>query len=87
MNCGKNERRGNTTGAFKCCWCWVKENQKILWQKKTKYITEEEKQKYKAFFKGEEDVFIIEKFARDIIERCKLPETIEFRKMDIITTT
>ena len=48
--------------------------------KKTKYITEEEKQKYKAFFKGEQDVFIIEKLARDIIERCKLPEAIELRK-------
>ena len=48
--------------------------------KKTKDITEEEKQKYKAFFKGQEDVFIIEKLARDIIERCKLPEAIELRK-------
>ena len=48
--------------------------------KKTKDITEEEKQKHKAFFKGQEDVFIIEKLARDIIERCKLPEAIELRK-------
>ena len=48
--------------------------------KKTKDITEEEKQKYKAFFKGQEDVFIIEKLARDIIERCKLPEATELRK-------
>ena len=48
--------------------------------KKTKDITEEEKQKYKAFFKGEEGVFIIEKLARDIIERCKLPKAIELRK-------
>ena len=48
--------------------------------KKTKDITEEEKQKYKAFFKGQKDVFIIEKLARDIIERCKLPEAIELRK-------
>ena len=47
---------------------------------KTKDITEEEKQKYKAFFKGEEGVFIIEKLARDIIERCKLPKAIELRK-------
>ena len=47
---------------------------------KTKDITEEEKQKYKAFFKGEEGVFIIEKLARDIIERCKLPKAIEPRK-------
>ena len=55
--------------------------------KKAKYITEEEKEKCKAFFKAEEDVFIIEKFPRGIIEHCKLPETIELRKMDIITTT
>ena len=48
--------------------------------KKTKDITEEEKQKYKAFFKSQEGVFIIEKLARDIIERCKLPEAIELRK-------
>ena len=50
------------------------------WGKKTKDITEEEKQKYKAFFKSQEGVFIIEKLARDIIERCKLPEAIELRK-------
>ena len=30
------------------------------WGKKTKDITEEEKQKYKAYFKGKEGVFIIE---------------------------
>ena len=48
--------------------------------KKTKDITEEEKQKYKAFFKGKEGVFIIEKLTRDITERCKLPDTIELRK-------
>ena len=48
--------------------------------KKTKDITEEEKQQYKAFFKGKEGVFIIEKLTRDIIERCKLPDTIELRK-------
>ena len=48
--------------------------------KKTKDITEEEKQKYKAFFKGKEGVFIIEKLTRDITERCKLPEAIELRK-------
>ena len=39
----------------------------------------EEKQKYKAYFKGKEGVFIIEKHARDIIE-SKLPEAIELRK-------
>ena len=49
-------------------------------KKKKKDITEEEKQKYKAFLKGEENVFIIENLARDIIERCKLPKTIELRE-------
>ena len=48
--------------------------------KKTKNITEKEKQKYKAYFKGETGIFIIEKLTRDKIERCKLPETIELRK-------
>ena len=48
--------------------------------KKTKDITEEEKQKYKVFFEGETGIFIIEKLTRDIIERCKLPEAIELRK-------
>ena len=49
-------------------------------RKKTKDITEEEKQKYKAFFEGETGIFIIEKLTRDIIEHCKLPEAIELRK-------
>ena len=48
--------------------------------KKTKDITEEEKQKSKAFFEGETGIFIIEKLTRDIIERCKLPEAIELKK-------
>ena len=48
--------------------------------KKTNQITEKEKQKYKAYFKGETGIFIIEKLTRDIIERCKLPEPIELRK-------
>ena len=48
--------------------------------KKTKDITEEEKEKYKAFFEGEAGIFIIEKLTRDIIELCKLPEAIELRK-------
>ena len=47
--------------------------------KKTKYITEKEK-KYKAFFKGKDGIFIIEKVTRDIIERHKLPKAIELRK-------
>ena len=48
--------------------------------KKTKDITEKEKQKYKAYFKGKEGIFIIEKLVRDIIERSKLPEAIELSK-------
>ena len=46
--------------------------------KKTKHITEEEKQNYKACFKGEEGVFIIDKLAQ--LESCKLKEAIELRK-------
>ena len=49
-----------------------------MWKKKD--ITEEEKQKCKAFFEGERAIFIIEKLIRDIIKRCKLPEAIELRK-------
>ena len=48
--------------------------------KKTKDITEEEKQKYKAFFEGETGIFIIENLTRDIIKHCKLPKAIELRK-------
>ena len=48
--------------------------------KKTKDITEEKKQKYKAFFEGETGIFIIEKLTRNRIERCKLQEAIELRK-------
>ena len=48
--------------------------------KKQKNITEEEKQKHKAYFKGETGIFMIEKLKRDIIGRCKLPEAIELRK-------
>ena len=50
-------------------------------QQKNKRHYRRRKQKYKAYFKGEEDVFIIEKLARDIIEHCKLPEAIELRKI------
>ena len=49
--------------------------------KKTKSITEEEKQKYKAYLEGEKGFFIIEKLTRDVIERCKLPEAIELRNI------
>ena len=48
--------------------------------KKTKNITKEEKEKYKAFFEVEGSVFIIEKLARDITGRFKLPKAIELRK-------
>ena len=37
--------------------------------KKTKDITKDEKEKYKAFFEHEKGIFIIEKLTRDIIER------------------
>ena len=61
---------------------------KKYYGKKTKNITEEEKQKYKAYFEVETGIFIIEKLTRDIIERCKLPEAIELKKIwDIITKT
>ena len=49
-------------------------------EKKAKDITEEEKQKYKAFFEDETGIFITEKLTRNIIECCKLPEAIELRK-------
>ena len=48
--------------------------------KKTKDITKEEKEKYKAFFEDEEGVFIIEKLTGDITEHSKLPKAIELRK-------
>ena len=47
---------------------------KRIWKycgKKTKDITEEEKQKYKAFFENDKSVFIIEKLTFDIIEHSK----------------
>ena len=48
--------------------------------KRPKNITQEEKQKYKAYFEGETGIFIIKKLTRDITERCKLPEAMELRK-------
>ena len=48
--------------------------------KKTKDITEEEKQKHKAFFEDETGIFIIEKLTRGIIEHSKLPKATELRK-------
>ena len=47
---------------------------------KKKKTLQKKKTKKKAFFEGEEGVFIIEKLARDIIERCKLLKAIEFRQ-------
>ena len=41
---------------------------------------QKKKKRCKAALEGEQGVFIIEKPARDIIERCKLPKAIEFRK-------
>ena len=48
--------------------------------KKTKEITEEEKEKYKAYFEGEAGIFIIEKLAHDMIEPCKIPDAIKLKK-------
>ena len=48
--------------------------------KKTKAVIEEDKQKYKAYFKSETGIFVIEKLTRDITERCKLSEAIVLRK-------
>ena len=50
-----------------------------MW-KKTKGITEEEKEKYETLFKEEKGIFIIEKLTYDITERCKLREAIELKK-------
>ena len=41
---------------------------------------QKKQEKYKAFSKGKDGIFIIEKLTRDIIERCKLPKAIELRK-------
>ena len=48
------------------CYVALKRSKKY-YGKKTKDITEEQKEKYKAFFEGETGIFIIEKLARDII--------------------
>ena len=52
----------------------------IIMAKRPKNVTQEEKQKYKAYFEGETGTFIIKKLMRDITERCKLPEAMELRK-------
>ena len=48
--------------------------------KRTRHITEKEKKQYKCYFENEKGVFMNERLARDVIERCKLPEAIELRK-------
>ena len=72
----KRKQRRNTNKTLKYLWYCLKK----YCGKKTKDNTEEEKQKYKTFSKGEKGIFIIEKLTSDIIERCKLPEAIELRK-------
>ena len=47
-------------------------------EKKQKTL-QKKKNKNKAFFEGGAGIFIIEKLARDIIEHCKLQETIKLR--------
>ena len=75
----KNERRQNTNKPYKYWWSWLKRIGKYC-GKKPKNITEEEKEKYKAFFEGEAGIFTIVKLTRDITEHCKLPEAIELRQ-------
>ena len=58
----------------------IKKRIKKYCGKRNKRHYRRRKRKYKAFFEGETGIFIIEKLARDIIERCKLPEAIELRK-------
>ena len=48
--------------------------------KRTRHITEKEKKQNKCYFENEKGVFRNERLARDVIERCKLPEAIELRK-------
>ena len=48
--------------------------------KKINYITEKEKQIYKICFNGKTGVYILEKLGCDLIEGCKLPKAIDFRK-------
>ena len=46
-----------------------------------KTLQKKKKKNIKRFFEGEIGIFIVEKLTRDIIERCKLPEPIELRKI------
>ena len=52
---------------------WGKKKKKKHYKKKKKKHYKKRKKKYKAFFEGEENIFITEKLARDITEHCKLP--------------
>ena len=75
----KNEWRQNANKTLNNCWGCLEKNQKVLWQKSKKHFRRRKK-KYKAYFKGETGIFIIEKLTCDTIERCWLPEAIELRK-------
>ena len=76
----KSESCENINKTFKCFWCCLKKNQKVLWQKNPIKHHRRRKQKYKAYFKGETGVFGIKKLSRDIIEGCKLPAAKKLRK-------
>ena len=69
----------NKTRPFTSLWCCLRRIRKFL-GKKRKDFTEEEMQRCKTYFEGKNAVFIIEKVAIDVIERCKLPKPIDFRK-------
>ena len=79
MNYGKKERRHNTSKPYNI-YNIALERIRKHYGKKTKDITKGEKEKYKIFFEGEADIFIIEKLTRDTTERCKLLEAIELRE-------
>ena len=53
---------------------------KKYYGRKAKSNSEEKKQKYKAYFEGQTGIFIIKKILRDIMQRRRVPETIELRK-------
>ena len=76
----KREWPWNTNKTFKYLNDIALKRIKKYYGKKTKNITEKEKQKHKAYFKGETGIFIIKKLTCDINEHCKLPEAIELRK-------
>ena len=57
----KNERHSNTTWAFKYCWCCVKENQKILRQKKQKRLQKKKNKNTKHFLKVKRVFLLLKK--------------------------